>query len=347
MNDKELLLVPKPEVDHSRHDVGVVIARFQVPALSPAHRALIEYVSARHKKVVVLLGVSRVMYTKSDPLDFATREQMIKTDFPDVVILPILDQPSDKDWSKDVDKAVFIAYGERTALLYGGRDSFIPYYLGRNTTQELDTTGPEISGTKMRELASKELRNSFDWRAGSIHAINSMRDVSWMTVDIIPISHDFKRVLLGKRSTESLMRFIGGFVDREDKSLEVSASRELREESGLIVAPDDLIYVGSSEIADPRYVKTGSGIKTSLFLVPITESEALKAKGADDIEKVQWVNIEELINYQSRNKLLVSEHLILAQLFISRVPKLKIPYVSIPPLDREEELEVQNISHEK
>jgi bifunctional NMN adenylyltransferase/nudix hydrolase len=301
---EELIIYPSTNIEFNKYDVGVIIARFQVPYLTEAHEALVNYVCSNHKKVVVLLGVSRQFHTKSNPLDYATREQMLKTQFPDVIILPVMDNDSDEEWSKDVDKAIFISYGGKSALLYGGRDSFIPYYSGRYKTVSLDTTGPEVSGTKLRALVSKELRNSADWRAGSIHAINSLRDVNWLTVDIIPVRADGK-ILLGKKLLETRYRFIGGFVAKEDNDtcIEEAAIRELKEESGLTATTSDLIYLGSSAINDPRYKGTGSGIMTTIFALIVDND--VKPVGDDDLDHVAWFDL----NYVSDVTNIMPQHL--------------------------------------
>jgi bifunctional NMN adenylyltransferase/nudix hydrolase len=289
----DLLVFPANPIDPTKFDVGVIIARFQVPCLTEAHEALIDYVSSRHKKVIILLGVSRVFYTKSNPLDYATREQMIKSLYPNLIVLPVIDLHSDVEWSKRVDEQINVGYGGKSALLYGSRDSFIPYYSGRYKVQELDTSIPEISGTKLRELVSSELRNSYDWRAGHIHALMAMRDVTWLTVDIVPISIDGK-ILLGKKPTENKLRFIGGFDDNvKDNNCEKAAMRELREEAGLKVDSQDLFYIGSSLIDDPRYKGTGSRIKTIFFGVIVMGDEVVG--GDDDIEFVKWVDPNILI----------------------------------------------------
>ena len=51
-------------------DVGVIIARFQIPMLHEAHKELIDYVMDEHSRVIVFLGLSQARTTINNPLDF-------------------------------------------------------------------------------------------------------------------------------------------------------------------------------------------------------------------------------------------------------------------------------------
>jgi bifunctional NMN adenylyltransferase/nudix hydrolase len=59
------------------YDVGVIVGRFQVPELHDAHKDLIETVCDKHDKVIIFLGLSPLMVTRENPLDFESRKQMI------------------------------------------------------------------------------------------------------------------------------------------------------------------------------------------------------------------------------------------------------------------------------
>jgi hypothetical protein len=120
-------------------DVGVVIGRFQTHELTAGHIELLTEVEKRHPKVIVLLGLSPLMVTTRNPLDFESRKQMIAEQFPDFTILYVKDIPgNDRAWSESLDQIV----GDnltptQSAMLYGSRDSFVPSYVGRYPTREL------------------------------------------------------------------------------------------------------------------------------------------------------------------------------------------------------------------
>ncbi|TXH30009.1 MAG: NUDIX hydrolase, partial [Cyclobacteriaceae bacterium] len=105
--------------------IGVIIARFQSPYLHEGHRILIDSVTRHHNKTVIVLGVSPVLGSRKNPLDFHTREKMIKQYYPDVVVLPLPDHPLDNKWSQNLDNLLSNAFPGAGFKLYGIRNSFI------------------------------------------------------------------------------------------------------------------------------------------------------------------------------------------------------------------------------
>jgi bifunctional NMN adenylyltransferase/nudix hydrolase len=273
------------EINPTEYEVGVIIARFQVHELHSAHKALINHVCENHKKVIVFLGVSVIQNTKSNPLDFATRRAMIQEEYPDVIILPLKDQRSNKKWSQILDEQVKIPFGDRKTLLYGGRDSFIPYYEGKYKTAEL-TTDVFISGTEIRNQVSREILSSKDFRAGIIHANYAQRSVTYPTVDVIAVN-DKNQILLSKKPNEDKYRIIGGFVKRGDISFENSARREFMDKTSCAIS--DVKYITSSSIEDWRYNKSESGILTSLFVGKFIYG---RITPSDSISELRWFDID-------------------------------------------------------
>src|SRR5687767_2368058 len=105
------------------YDVGVVIGRFQVHELTDGHLYLINQALAHHRRVLVLVGSSQEYSTAKNPLDYPTRERMIRSRFPDVVVQALPDCSSDRAWSKSIDKQIKAIYPKvETATLYAGRD---------------------------------------------------------------------------------------------------------------------------------------------------------------------------------------------------------------------------------
>ena len=137
-------------VEQANTDIGVIIGRWQVDDLHEAHTALIEEVRANHKKVVVFVGLSDILGGIVDPLDYPTRAAMLLQAYPDITVLPIKDVGCDKEWSKNLDTAIRTVAPIGTALLYGGRDSFVQHYCGQFNTLELDALR-HPSGTDIRK----------------------------------------------------------------------------------------------------------------------------------------------------------------------------------------------------
>lgn len=275
-------------INPNDYEIGVIIARFQGKIIHEGHKQMIDLVCDNHKKVIIFLGVSRITDTRRNPLDFATRKGMIQKLYPNVVILPQLDQRSDEVWSRNLDGQIALAYGQKKTLLYGSRDSFIPHYKGNHATTEL-TDIPNVSGTELRDKASKEILNNSSFRAGVIYGNYSRRPVTYSTVDVA-IHNDKGQFLLAKKPHEKHWRFVGGFVDRDDVSDERAAYREAMEETnGCHIS--NIRYILSQQVDDWRYRREEDGIMTRLFLTTYVFGNA---KATDDLANggdLQWHDI--------------------------------------------------------
>jgi bifunctional NMN adenylyltransferase/nudix hydrolase len=269
-------------------DCGVIIGRFQVADLHEGHHELIGNVLARHRKVVVLLGIAPVAHTINNPLDFESRKQMIQAAYPNIIVLYIEDVNDDALWSKQVDRTIgYMLSPTQTALLYGSRDSFIKHYSGRFDTYELPTQHSK-SGTEIRAEIGQYASDSPEWRAGVIWASRNRYATSYQAVDVAIFSPDYSQILLGKKKGEDLWRLIGGFADPLSPSLEDDARREAFEEAGVTL--DSLEYIKSMVIDDWRYHAEPDCIKSALFIATTTS----EPKADDDIEYVCWFNRSEI-----------------------------------------------------
>lgn len=270
--------------------VGVVIGRFQTPHLTAGHIRLLDIAVEENHDLLILVGEMPTLPNSRNPLPFYVRRAMLAERYPHAVILPVQDARSDEVWSRRVDSAIQTAFPLRHAVLYGGRDSFAPFYSGRHPVLDLSYLNDEpcLSGSDERLLLSDHWRDSEDFRAGMIHATMRLPGRVYPTVDIAVVRGD--ELLIAQKPGENKWRFPGGFVDPSDASLEAAARRELHEETGLTA--ESLRYVSSFMINDwrnrgaPEYK-----VCTSLFLA-VAERGAPVA--SDDIAAVIWQSMRTL-----------------------------------------------------
>ena len=291
-----------------RNTLGVIVGRFHEAELHDGHNHLINFVRGRHTHVLVVLGVRPCFPTGKHPLSYEMREGMIRSSYPNVMIAPLFDHPSDEEWSNSLDALIAAHHFAGSAILYGSRDCFAKVYSGRFPVKDV----PELEGinaTRERE-ACVQVTNSVDFRRGVIHTQMTRAPILYPVVDVAVIREDRGEVLLGGKTTDGgKLRFIGGFVDATDPNLESAAQREVHEEASLIEVAD-FRYVGSASIADWRYAGSGDGIMTAFF-------RALYIFGAptaqDDIVTITWVPLEKMMGS------LVEEHKPLGAMLIASI----------------------------
>lgn len=277
-------------------EVGVIIGRFQVHELHKAHHQLIKEVKKRHKRVIVMIGSTPgVKVSRRNPMDYQTRMLMIQEKFPNIVIIPINDQPSDKSWSETVDRRIGEIYDyETTALLYGSRDGFIPYYQGKHETVEL-AAKHNISGSKVRKMISDEVRKHSEFRRGCVYAAFNRHKTVYQTVDIAIL--DKGKVVVGRKVNDpvGIYRFPGGFLDPvKDQTIEGAARREGSEEiKGIEFS--DVQFLCSLKVNDWRYRNEEDKIMTCFFTATYMYG---KIEAGDDLHEVTWIDLnEDNINY--------------------------------------------------
>ena len=293
-------IVDKKEL--GKYDVGVIIGRFQVDILHEAHTNLIDMVVSNHKKAIIFLGVSAVLGSVRNSLDFESREKMIHEKYPNVIVLALPDQASNALWSGELDRRIREVYQIGKVVLYGGRDSFIPYYEGSFDVTELEQELVFLSGTEIRKEISSSVKSSAEWRAGVIYGLYNTYSTSFQTVDIACFSENGDKILLAKKPRETKYRLVGGFVDPSDASLEAAARREFSEEvQNTEVSP--MKYVTSSRIDDWRYRSDRNKIMTAVFVCKYIYGSP---RPSDDISEVRWFDTKELASKVKEN--IVEEH---------------------------------------
>ena len=268
---------------------GVIIARFQTPALHEGHLSLIRQVKQKHNRLIIVLGVSPVKGSRKNPLDYYTRERMLKQLFSDIIILPLSDQAVDKIWSKKLDDLLANNFPQETFVLYGSRDSFIPSYTGRFQTEALPPV-QDFNATAQREAASDKVFDAEEFRAGVIYNTYNLYPKVYPTVDIALFRQQRTQLLLGRKPNELSWRLPGGFADPADESFEMAARRELREECGEIEA-GNMQFELSMLMDDWRYRAEVDKIITTLFSTDLLFGEPA---AADDLAAMRWVDVNSI-----------------------------------------------------
>ncbi len=295
-------------MENKKYDIGIIVGRFQVDKLHDGHVFLIESVIKEHKRIMVFLGVSSTLVTKNNPLDFVARKEMILQQFPQLIVMPIPDKPSDDDWSNEIDKRIRECCPVGSVVLYGSRDSFVKYYKGNFDTKVLEPKDAP-AGTQIRLEVSQEVKLSPDFRAGVIFAAYNQYDKVYPTVDIAIMDRD--KVLLGRKSGQTKFRFPGGFTDPTDNCYEKAAKREVHEETGLEIG--DVKYVGSAKIDDWRYRSEHDKIITLFFKAKFVYGNAV---ANDDLTELKWFDLKNLTEAE-----MVEEHHVLLKMLIENLIK--------------------------
>lgn len=271
------------------YPIGVVVGRFQVHDLHEAHKHLINQVVLNHKRSIIFLGVPKLVGTKKNPLDFDTRKRMIQSEFPESIILSIPDQKDDSLWVKELDRRIREIFPIGEVLLYGGRDSFIPFYIeggGIFDTKELEQT-TYVSGTEVRKIVSDTVKNSPDFRAGIIYNAYNQHNRIYPYVNTVIFNESKDSILLSRNPQEDTWRFIGGFSLPSDSSYEESCIRKIHKDAGNDLTIDDISYLGSAKVDDWRYKSEEDKIISMLFECKISGTPSPSA----DISELKWFNI--------------------------------------------------------
>lgn len=293
--------------------IAVIVGRYQVHELHQAHKEIIEEVMSKHDRTILFLGVSPLLGSTHDPLDFTARKRMIQEMYPELTILAIPDMRSDEEWSKNLDSRIREVYPIGEVILYGGRDSFIKCYHGAFQTKEL-ANRVCLSGTEIRKHISEDIKSSKDWRAGVIYGTYNRYPISYQTVDIAVFNEDESEVLLARKPGEDRYRFVGGFVSPSDTSLEHAAKREFYEEAG--GAEIEIInYIGSFRVDDWRYRVERDKIMTTLFKAKYIFGQL---KASDDISELKWFKLSDIDVLN-----IVEEHRTMMIVLLSKTSKNK------------------------
>ncbi len=272
------------------YSIGTLVGRFQVHELHDAHHYLIKQVVDNHKKVILFLGVARTAGTKKNPLDFETRKRMIQNHYPEITILSLPDFGDDRRWSQEMDKRIREVYAVGDVLMYGGRDSFIPYYKkggGQFDCKELEQH-TFVSGTEVRKQVSETVQNSSEFRSGAIYQAYNQYPKVHPCVDIVPFNDDGTKIILARKPFEDGWRFIGGFAHPNDKTYEITAKRKLIDEAGNLEI-GDITYITSLNVDDWRYKSEEDKIMTILYKCKFIFG---RIEPSQEISELKWIDLK-------------------------------------------------------
>ncbi len=269
---------------NAQKPVGVIPARFQVDELHAGHHHLITHVQSLHDDVLIALGSRRGLPTVNDPLPHEVRVGMIRESYPDIGIERIFDHPLDnRSWSRDLDDLIVTRYPDRSVILYGSRDSFIPKYTGRYETCEIPAM-QNVSGTQVRREIT--FPNTREGRQAMIYMATNREPIIYRTVDLGIVDRARNRALFIKKDVhDGMPSFMGGFDNKKGETDVEAMLRELGEElPGLDIGQPQ--FLDSVPIDDPRYHGTPDGVKTAFFRAEFLGGDFT---AADDADGHQWI----------------------------------------------------------
>lgn len=285
--------------------LGVIVGRFQTPALHAGHHLIVQHVLRRHEQVLVLLGTRRAQPVLENALDYQTRKLMFEEMYPWIDVQAVEDVGNDIVWSENLDAQIKERYPEYEVILYGSRDSFSKGYHGIHQVEDVPVHESRISATHIRSQVVQTPINSKEFRAGVLYATGNRYPTMYQTVDLAIFNKRDKKILLGQKARdEGKWRFIGGFTDTQDTSLEESVLREACEEVGSIKLERPQ-YIGSKKVADWRYLNTQDGIMTTLFISEYIEGDPV---AQDDLDAVRWFLLSEI------ESVIIKEHIPLVKM---------------------------------
>jgi len=286
------------EIDTKDYEVGAIVGRFQLSELHEAHEFLINSVVNNHKKVIILLGVTKALGTPENPiripskenvLDFSSRQYMIQEKYPNAIVVPIQDKGNDHLWSENVDSKIREVFPNEKVLLYGGRDSFMPHYHG---VFEVKCLEPEIyiSATMVRDNVSKEVLKSPDFRKGQIYHAYQQTPVLYTNYKIALFNEDNDILFCKRHGYESMyskLNLLSGLAGINDMSYEIGVKRVLGN------------LVGSAEYIDTKYEISKSnmefGNKTNKVMNVLLSIKKMYGVVKPQIDfSIQWIKISDL-----------------------------------------------------
>lgn len=260
--------------------VGYLVGRFN--PLQLGHKALLQHIYDQNDHMVVLIGSATESRTHKNPLTFEERKALIKSFFPNAVVLPLPDMPSDDEWVKLFESTIAVGIqslqlpGAVHARMYSADATRADDYAlrcewVRNLGHEVVPFAPVMART---DLSASLVRDN--WYNGRYKEMTELvppetlellqqLDIGWMRTAYVkrvdlgalgeknsvfvafvsPVGTDGAPVNLGYIVRwNGELGFVGGQVDAGE-SLEQALLREAYEEVGADLDPARLVPVCS------------------------------------------------------------------------------------------------------
>lgn len=283
--------------------IGVVVARFEVATLTPEYRKILDDVLAKkYLKNIIIVGVAATRCTKANPLDFEARRLMLEEAYRGKFnIYYINDMALDTKWSDKFDDIMQTELDKFDADvfidIYASKDRFYDHYCGKlfssNYAKFIELTHDvSVSEAEQRRRCAVQVKNSAEWRAGVIYATQNRYPTVFSTVDVAIFGDlSLKTIYLARKPNETLLRFVGGFLDPADSCIEDAVVRETMEETGLTVNFINNGYVCSQRVDDWRYRNECDKILTHLYAVVAKSGRPV---ACDDIAELHLKEFDRL-----------------------------------------------------
>lgn len=283
---------------------AIIVGRFQAPTLHEGYQKLLAegFDTSKYDNVLIIVCNAYRIPSKTDPLNYQQRLHIlhdyiktvhVKANFQ---IAPLNDNPSDEVWSNNLD-CIIESHGFKLkdCVFLHSRDSFHTYYSGNvENCVEVEAVR-SISSTDVRgQRKYFTVRDTNeDFARGVTYATQQGYPSIVPTVDVAVLlkTSEGVKIILGKKSNKETYCLPGGFVDTTDASIHYAGSREVLEETNVVVSSDNLEYVDSMFIKDWRF-KGDDRILTTLFITILDESKPdypfrmKNFKAGDDLETV-------------------------------------------------------------
>jgi bifunctional NMN adenylyltransferase/nudix hydrolase len=286
--------------------IGFVVGRFQAPYLHEGYLYLFKRVLEEADSFAIVLSKPPIPPSKRNPFTIEERQEFLKKQIRENSLYKnfagfckINDNRYDDVWSQELDDSILAFCESHNAepILFGSRDSFIPYYSGNIKVIEVEPLNDTSSSTEVRKKFVDNIYqvgysyfNQLPYLAGKLTALYAQYPKVYSTVDVAILNEDSTQLLLGRKPGERAWRFPGGFVDPTDECKENAVRREAYEECGGIEI-GDIRYICSQRINDWRYKSEEDKIMTTFFAAKYVFGSP---HGSDDLEEVKWFNIEEI-----------------------------------------------------
>ncbi|MCX2742284.1 NUDIX hydrolase [Mangrovivirga sp. M17] len=232
--------------------------------------------------IIFVITDSKLTATAYHPYSAHKRKTLLEKAFPESLIEIIPDNPSDEEWSEELDSLINTTGALIDKIIFmseEGKEGYTGKYKQFTTVQELDSSD---------EIVLPENEN--DYLIGVRDALVKQYPKVFPTVDIALWKNQHTEFLLARKPQEIWWRFVGGFSDPSDESFEFAAQRELIEEVGEI-KHGELKYEGSFKVDDWRYRYERDKIITSFYSCEYIEGNI---HARDDIEELKWFSLNEI-----------------------------------------------------